>query len=1229
MTDTYISRKIIERERYYSNERYLLLLETKFADLNEVIIKGKRRIVLLGDAGCGKSTELQRVAKKWIDERNSDFIPIYIELNTYVDEDIKDYIINKIGDDSKRLLERKSKIVFLFDEFDQVLNKEIATRKIKTFIESCSEAQFVISCRTNFYSGQFGEFDSFVILPFDYDDISAYSKQILKDEADVFIDQIEKSALLEVARNPFFLKQLMDIFQADNRLPARLSDILSRIVSISLDKDSERLSTKYDLKQKYSTAEIKKDLAYMSLVMETIQKNYISSSELIKILPDSYKRQVISELSLIKKSFFKEGDAYQFQHNNFQEELAAEVLATKDLDVILKFISYRNAEKRMWIDKVQTALGYFDVKPFGIKIIKILSNILNLVTYNNKITKINPSWVNTVAILCLLRAKNDLLEYLMQNQPELALKFEVERVDDNKKEALFKNIFEKYTSRGIPIDRDIDYESLAKFAETAGSRAKDIYEYLMNYAQSAKKYDKYNAISMLSRMRKFKTDSLQDLLIKYTKDDTEQQSIRHLCFYALAGLGMATPQTIDELKSLANSNDDWLLSGLYYLIKESDYVDEYVDILLSGIPRIKTYMSSTESRLVDESWNLIQGLEKVQSPESVKNFLKYLTAHPEDLQEFHIGKSLSKIINNFITAFGQDNSIYADVKALIKTVQNKYLESAVDNLIVFFRRTNTTSTLFKDLLEEDIDANYHLLALIADHSSVNFLIDQYNAGKITDAVMFAFTHYLQFNKDSYADLLKVINDKTGKFYPEPARDYKKKQEDELRRKVDIFFDISEFLKEVERIYTYREKDALTLGDIDDILHKDYKERACNNFVIREIRKNIFSRDSKKEWKLAEVKKEIEQLNYELFTVSHMFDLLYNGTQYDLSKTQQDFVEKFCMDHLKEVNFKTALSVKKDAETTTTNLLAVILWYFLRKLNLSYPEEILLDMLSYDWIEGHSHVGIDYLQEKLPPGKVNQKIITNLSEGILVNQVLTNHINYCKRYQMQEAAIYLIKIVKNHDVKVETRILALETVADLIDPTSFLKEMLDTEEPKLFSRTAELLMSRNSDICERKLIETLSSDNEKFALEAARLLIEKQNIEAIKFYANYIKKTKKFSSQIIGKTPLANIGTLKALPILFDLLLYSYEYNKEIEQDEFSRLDSAIIGILKNISRQNYVNFMEVRKQLEKFINKYQSRFENINYLNIVYDDIEKDFYINYRRQISIDEAIDKAKMIAL
>jgi len=92
ISNYYIPRKLLEKEKYYEFEKYLLLKESPH-DLYSLIIKGtKRRIILLGDAGYGKSTELKMVSCRLIEERNPDFIPIFIELNTYTNEDIEDYV---------------------------------------------------------------------------------------------------------------------------------------------------------------------------------------------------------------------------------------------------------------------------------------------------------------------------------------------------------------------------------------------------------------------------------------------------------------------------------------------------------------------------------------------------------------------------------------------------------------------------------------------------------------------------------------------------------------------------------------------------------------------------------------------------------------------------------------------------------------------------------------------------------------------------------------------------------------------------------------------------------------------------------------------------------------------------------------------------------------------------------------------------------------------------------
>ncbi|CAD7774269.1 MAG: hypothetical protein KIIPBIDF_00562 [Candidatus Methanoperedenaceae archaeon GB50] len=373
-----------------------------------------------------------------------------------------------------------------------------------------------------------------------------------------------------------------------------------------------------------------------------------------------------------------------------------------------------------------------------------------------------------------------------------------------------------------------------------------------------------------------------------------------------------------------------------------------------------------------------------------------------------------------------------------------------------------------------------------------------------------------------------------------------------------------------------------------------------------------------------LKEEINKWNYEWFTVTHIFDLLHRGTDLELSEEQKNFIKDFCLRNLKKVNFREALKPKEKGATTCP--LAIMLWYFLRKFDLNYPEDVLLDMLSFDWIE-NGFVGIDYLEKCLPPEKIKRRILENLSKGIKVDQVLKNHINFCKKHHLEEAKEQLYQIIEDPKNEIENRLLALETIAELTNSTIFLERLLNTNELKLFVEVAKILMSQNNKKCKEKLIRTLSSANEDFALESAKLLIKEQNLKAIQFYADYIKRTKKFDVHLHDKNPLQEIKTIKALPVLFDLLKFSYKYKKQIQQDEFYSLDYAIIDILKTIALQNFSNFNKVTKELQKFIKKHESQLEGVNFLNAVCDNIEKAFLASYRPRLTVEDAKKKIKKL--
>jgi hypothetical protein len=618
----------------------------------------------------------------------------------------------------------------------------------------------------------------------------------------------------------------------------------------------------------------------------------------------------------------------------------------------------------------------------------------------------------------------------------------------------------------------------------------------------------------------------------------------------------------------------------------------------------------------------MRGIEKIQSVEGIKKTIRHFIDNPEDLREFNIERLMEKFVNNAIKAYENDNSIYNEVTKLVKIASEERIDKAIYKIQLFFQKTGTAFNFFKEVYEEGMKNKYRLLATIADEQCVDFLTKQYLGGNITDTNVWTFINFLSFkNREKYDNLLNTINKKTNnKFLPPPPRDYEKEKKEKMKREIEIIFDKNEFLKEVEKIFDGEGKEEISFEDIENLLIERYDKDKYNEFVIREL-SYYLEQNKYVKWKLDNLKKKINQCNYEWFTVSHIFNLLYHGREWELSKEQIAVIKNYCLKNLKEVNFKDALKPKDKGVATSE--FATMLWYFLRKFNFVYPEGILLDMLSFDWIEGQQYVGIDYLESKLSPEKIRERILDNLNSGIKAEVVLKNHINYCKKHNFIETREHLFNIIKKPEIKIENRLLALETVANFPDSTTFLEEMLDIGELELFIKSAEILITRGNNKSKEKLLLKLSSEDEKFALESAKLLIKEQDLSAIRYYSNYIKRTKKFEVDFHDRNPLQETKTIKALPILIELLGFSYKYRKEIQQSEFDTLDNMVISILKNISLRDFSNFNKVVKALKKFIQKHQAQFEGINFLNTVCDDIEKTFLINYTSQITVDEAIEK------
>ena len=1219
---TYIPRKLIEKKKYYAYGTYAPYMEES-VDLYGLIHKGRpNNILLLADAGLGKSTELKFLAERLIYEKSPDNIPIFVELNTYVDqENIGDFIKNQIGRETEHILEDvdKSKLLFLIDDFDQVLDKVKAARNIINFIQTYNESSFVIACRSNFYSGQFDQLHAckqMILLPFSKDDVENYAKSEVGSDSGRYISELSSLRMFELAKNPFFSKCLMDIFNDKKELPANKGMIISKLIPILLWEDRKKL-LKYDITQKCPIQQINNDLERLAIIMETMQRNYISDHELSKIIVDDNKREIITQVSLLARKEFKDSGIYQFQHNIFQEYLSAEVLSKKKFKTIMEFVlisAKRNFER---LERVSRLLQYVDFSLFHINIKKILDSLIDRFSYI-KINRVNPSWVNTVAFLCELRTE-DLFSYIVNNECELGLKFEKARLDDKKKELIFKKIFEKYIDRKTWINRDkVDCEELASFID-----AQIAYPYLMCYAQPGGHFThRYNAILLLSKLADLKNsqlDDLQAMLVKYTLDDNENVNIRHECFYALARLKLHSKYIIDKLVHLKNSDDDWLCAGVFHLIKESPYCDQYIEIILEAI------LNKGDSSLLDIAINLSGAIKKINTAEGIKKLISSLIADPQNLESFERIDAIENLVQNAAAIYmKEDKSIYFDITKLIIAAEVKYIWHVIPKLVSFFEQTETVVKFFREIYAGSGSDKYSLMAAIANKQCIDFMIGEYFEFRLTEHDMGIFINFLCSKRrpEDSRPYLQTIREKTGKFLPPPEIDYAEERKKDIIKIINTICDKDKLFTEIESIYIAAGRRELSYLDIEQALEERIRsEKQLGVFVLRVVMSK-FPRD--RICTVNEIKTIIDR-EYEILLLRCLYDLLHDKEEIDiyLSSKQRELIDGICRNNISNVDFTKALSVNGDRIKIVN--LAIYLWYFLRKLNLKYPESTLLDMLMFDGTEKSQFCGIDYLLDKLPPNKLNERVLDNLSGEIRVDIVLQNHIKLCKKLKINEAVPNLIQIARDKSISENTRLLALEAVASFDNSTPQIEAIINSDEGKVFIEAAKILLDRNNKRCKKMLIRNLRSKNVNFALQISKLLIEYQELKGFKFYINYIISKNIYDEAPWDENPIEKVRNPKAIPILLKLLLSYIEYKDRPDQRRDLSVYGNIINSLKNIASENISNYKKVLACLRQFIKKHGAKHEDIYLLNNICDDIEDSFFINYTSGMAVDDAKNKVE----
>ena len=426
---TYIERSI-SHFKLIKDKLANPLLETEHQSLVQ-LMKSTKRVVLLGDAGSGKSTELNNLHFR-LSQDASLFVTIIQRFNSYTpDLGLEGFLPDFWQEVPSNLL------LIIWDGLDEIEPKNFNTvvRQINAFSEKHREIRILISCRTNFYELPINDsnstlpgFEPYLINDLSLKDVKDYyEKKYPSPELDHFINEVFVNNLSDLVTKPFFLMLLADRFSQDQKLQLNRAELFGMFLFNRIELDQNHFKTTLDLRSKKQ--EILLLLQNVALSMEILSKNQINESEILALIT-SDEFNSLKYCTAFKKKDGEEG-VWQFEHNNIQEFLAAKALSNLEFDKVVLFIAF--------------APNY---------------------------EKLIPSWVNTLAFLfSILDPKSDLFEKLLQwmlkNEKEVIVKFEPDKVAEDLRVQIFQGIFNYYKAHDVWISSNkFSDRELARFGQS-------------------------------------------------------------------------------------------------------------------------------------------------------------------------------------------------------------------------------------------------------------------------------------------------------------------------------------------------------------------------------------------------------------------------------------------------------------------------------------------------------------------------------------------------------------------------------------------------------------------------------------------------------------------------------------------------------------------------------------------------------------------------------------------
>ncbi|WP_394265678.1 NACHT domain-containing protein [Bergeyella zoohelcum] len=1165
------------------NDFEFLFFEEKRDTLLDITSK-ESRVVLLGNAGIGKTTELRQLFEQlWENRYESKNIPMYINLKNFRSTSTFEDLIPFAE------WEKLPIVTFILDGLDEIANIQDFISALELFLNKNKDKRIntVISCRTNIYEKYLVKITDFKY--FFLDNLTDYQiNNILKKEISKELNYGELNQYRVYLQNPFNLKLFCEYYKQHHQFPEKQSDAWELFIENELKGLTKNKLIK---RENIDTSHIKECLNKVAFVNELMQQNFIIEDNLYDLLGREDK-DIFEQISFIEK--LPDSDNYIFRHKNYQEFFAANYLANKNIE-----------------------------------------EIIDIIKIDETINKTKPSLFNTITFLLnildeekLERLKN----WLLENEPEILFLTEKDKLDTETQKEIFIEYF-----KDIVLDKTFWIGKNGRFSVDKISAFADI-DFLINIINEDKhRRATISAIDVLSytECTPEEDEKIKNLLLKLIFSDNKDYSEKALQAFNSKEFQLKDKGIFLKIAThFENEKSHGIHHQLLSMVSQLG-AEEYFEIFMNSLNRMYG-----RDRKPDDT---MRGTKKIVERIILKinkfnNFIEILKILYNDeyhikVSDFHDKYFENQLIEKMISfANNSDDDLFKIVDVLLRG-KEIFLYRSKEVFGQLIEKLPRKELVFGYIIDnfEEIRTSYLMAYLFNNKSCIDCLVDRYSKDKTLFAdedITSLRNHYFYHQPDLgyyFEEKLKGIGFSFSDELPTPEEKDRemKTHKDFIQSNFDILFNIETLKQKVAGFFQEYQLETVNRRQIIELESNWHRE--TNYYYSGNILFEVIG-DCTTEREVSE-SDVISMIEKEEFILYQIKSKIKNNTNqnFEVKPEQIDFIKTKCLEYSELFDYENVIESDDGFKSyyikdkTNCNILES-LYFFDKKYNINYSKDFYLKTLRYTHLFLEDENPFQFIEGKVEETALSKQVTYNLNNVPMFDTTLSEHMEYAIKNEIQECYPKIGEIILSDQYTSKDFLAEYVNLLDKNTKVEFLKKCCENTNPHLSWQAVGILLDDGLE-CEYLLNiakKYLKSQHREqwFISNALDVLFHCNDEEAFTLYIQLLKDFKSLENIDLRDDYIIKhidkyyrLDKLDALKEIFEII-----YDKQLK-DPFDYYHSRqnysnlIINLSKN--KEGYNEIQRVLAEIKEQYFDYDQKFYVNNYIeasqNSYYSSLSKKY----------------------